>query len=35
MPDQGLRLSYFGNAFFHLNAGNGAIIINPRPKRLL
>ena len=32
MPDKGWRLSDLGSAFLHLNAGNGAMPINLRPK---
>ena len=32
MPDKGLHLSNFGSAFFHLNAGNGEMPLNLRPK---
>ena len=33
MPDKGWHLSDFGGAFLHLNTGNGAMPLNPRPKR--
>ena len=33
MPDKGLRLNNFGNAFLNLNTVNCAMPLNPRTKR--